>query len=87
MRLYYRLIQETGGWVAASEPVEAYGRGATRAEALSDLRRLLAERFARPEAVAPPANPVPVEIELLSVDDDPLQINDDDERRRVQQAS
>ena len=64
MRFYYRTSEESDGWLASSEPVEAYGRGRTELEAVDDLRRVLSRELV-PEAVAPPANATEITFELL----------------------
>lgn len=68
MRFYYRTSEGSDGWTAVSEPFEAYGRGSTEREALEELRRVLTDELARPEAVAPPPDAPDVSIELLPVD-------------------
>lgn len=68
MRFFYRLAEDGGGWIAETEGVEAYGRGATPAEAVLDLRGVLLERFERPNAMAPPSRRPDVVIDLEPVD-------------------
>lgn len=68
MRFFYRLAEDGAGWIAESEGVEAYGRGATPAEAVLDLRGVLTERFERPNAVGPPSRRQDVWIDLEPID-------------------
>ena len=68
MRFFYRLAEEGGGWIAETEAIEAYGRGATPAEAVLDLRGVLTERFERPNAMAPPSSPGDLLIDLQPLD-------------------
>lgn len=61
MKFTYRLVHDTGGWLAECVESEAMGEGRTREEAIASLRRALEERMYRPDAVAPPASqPRPV---------------------------
>ncbi len=68
MRFFYRLSEDGAGWVAESEGVEAYGRGASPAAAVLELREVLTERFDRPNAVAPPSRRPALWIDLQPVD-------------------
>jgi hypothetical protein len=68
MRFFYRLSEDAGGWVAESEGVEAYGRGDSPAAAVLELREVLAERFERPNAVAPPSRRSAAWIDLEPVE-------------------
>ena len=69
MRFFYRISEDGGAWLAECEQMDAIGRGETPNEALDQLRTVLAERFDRPFAVAPPSDDVPLEIELVPLDD------------------
>ena len=64
MQFAYRLRREGEDWVAETETIEAEGHGPTPAEALLELRNVLSERFSEPNAVAPPAGPSRVSIDL-----------------------
>jgi hypothetical protein len=57
MRFYVRLVRDSDGWIAGNESSDDVGRGATREEALAELKAVLADRFGRVEAVAPPSRP------------------------------
>ncbi len=66
MRFTYRLVPDGSGFVAECVENEAAGEGRTEREAIDSLRTTLRERLIRPDAVAPPSNPVPEpEIELV----------------------
>ena len=64
MQFSYRLRRDGDDWVAETESIEAEGHGPTPAEALLELRTVLAERFAEPNAMAPPSSPNLVSIDL-----------------------
>lgn len=67
MQFEYRLRQDGPEWIAETESIEAEGHGPTPAEALLELRAVLAERFADTNAVAPPSGPSRVSIDLQPV--------------------
>lgn len=64
MMFAYRLRREGEEWVAETDSIEAEGHGPSPAEALLELRTVLTERFAEPNAVAPPDGPSGVAIDL-----------------------
>jgi hypothetical protein len=67
MRLTYRLVREGPGFLAECLESDAAGEGPTEAAAVESLRRALAERMLRPDAVAPPPTPTETTIELVRV--------------------
>lgn len=69
MRFFYRLTTEGTNWLAECEELESFGKGRTPAEALEQLRVVLAERLDRPYAVAPPEESEPLAIELIPLDE------------------
>lgn len=64
MMFAYRLRREGEEWVAETDSIEAEGHGPTPAEALLELRTVLSERFAEPNAMAAPEGPSRVSIDL-----------------------
>jgi predicted RNase H-like HicB family nuclease len=69
MRVAAVLTVAAGRWVAYCEEVDRAGEGATRDEAVANLREALAEYFGQAEAVAPPADTAPLPpIEIVIVD-------------------
>jgi hypothetical protein len=74
MGLYHYRSQRTGeGVVVSCVEMNLAADGPTHAKALEALRTAMAERLSRPEAVAPPSHPTPVQIELrpATADDEP----------------
>ena len=69
MRFFYRMTESAGSWLAECEELESFGRASTPSAALEQLRGVLAERFDRPYAVAPPSDAPPIRIELVPLDD------------------
>ncbi len=63
MNFSYRLDQVEDHFVAECVEVDAAGEGATAAEAVLELRELLAKKM-EPQAVAPPSERGPIEIDL-----------------------
>ncbi len=70
MRFTYRLSADGAGWVAECVEATAAGEGMTAAEAVSQLRAALEDRM-RPEAVAPPPEEPPEDIELTPAESRP----------------
>lgn len=68
MQFAYRLRREGADWIAETEAIEAEGHGPSPAEALLELRNVLSERFAEPNAVAPP----PEGPSRISIDLEPM---------------
>jgi hypothetical protein len=64
MMFAYRLRHEGKEWVAETDSIEAEGHGPTPAEALLELRTVLTERLAEPNAMAAPSGSPPVSIDL-----------------------
>lgn len=63
MQFSYRLDQVEDHFVAECVEVDAAGEGATAAEAVLELRQLLAKKM-EPQAIAPPSQKGPIEINL-----------------------
>ncbi len=63
MQFSYRLENVEDHFVAECVEVDAAGEGETAAEAVLSLRELLAQKMA-PQAVAPPSQRGPVDIQL-----------------------
>jgi len=69
MRVAAILTVAAGRWVAYCEEVDRAGEGATREEAVENLRQALTEYLSQTEAVAPPAETAPVpSIEIVITD-------------------
>ncbi len=64
MHFAYRLRLDGEEWIAETDSIEAEGHGPTPAEALLELRTVLAERFAEPNAMAAPLSTSGVTIDL-----------------------
>lgn len=70
MRFSYRLVRDQRGFLAECIETEAAGEGKTAPAAVESLRGLLQERMFRPDAVAPPSEPVSgATIELVLTED------------------
>jgi hypothetical protein len=69
MTFSYRLIRDRSGFVAECVESEAAGEGKTAKKAIESLRKALEERMVRPDAVAPPARPSEIVIELVLADE------------------
>lgn len=65
MRFTYRLVRQQGVFLAECMESEAIGEGRTETDAVESLRRSLEERMFRPDAVAPPPEPMRMTIELV----------------------
>ena len=65
MTFTYRLIRERGGFLAECIESDVAGEGVTETDAVESLRKELAERMFRPDAVAPPSQATETEIELV----------------------
>lgn len=79
MRFYYRLAEDSGGWIAECDQMDAIGRGDTPIDAVLELRRVLAERIDRPYAVAPPEEMASSIIDLVPLDDVFTSVLDEEE--------
>jgi hypothetical protein len=69
MKFTYRLIRDKSGFLAECMEAEAAGEGKTARDAVESLRKSLAERMFRPDAVAPPPEPTESVIELVLADE------------------
>lgn len=63
MQFSYRLDQVEDHFIAECIEVDAAGEGTTAAEAVLELRELLSKKM-EPQAVAPPSQRGPIEIDL-----------------------
>jgi hypothetical protein len=65
MRFTYRLVHDGSGFVAECLESDVAGAGTTEDLAIDALLMALEERMFRPDAVAPPSEPAPANIELV----------------------
>ncbi|HEV3193936.1 MAG TPA: hypothetical protein VGY54_25700 [Polyangiaceae bacterium] len=68
MRVAAVITLAAGRWLAYCEEVDRAGEGATREEAVANLREALKEYFGQAEAVAPPAETSSPAIEIVITD-------------------
>lgn len=68
MRFFFRLEEDGNRWTAVCDDLDALGRGETPAEAIEQLRGVIAEHVDRPFAVAPPEDTPTIEIDLIPID-------------------